>query len=242
MPVHDWKRVPAGIFHDFHHGWLWTIKGFLSQVLPSNYYALAEQTTTGRFGPDVLALNSRDFSGSTTTTATMTRPKPKPTATFVADSDEEYYRRKKKNIAVKHISDDRVVAVIEVVSPGNKSSRKNFDQFVNKAFELLEQGIHLLIIDVCPLTKRDPNGIHAAIWEFITGESYSLPETKPFTAVSYERGAIISAYVEPFGAGETLPTMPVFLEPDFFVDLDLERTYNDAFAATPMRWQDELVP
>ena len=22
MPIHDWTRVPAGIFHDFHHGWI----------------------------------------------------------------------------------------------------------------------------------------------------------------------------------------------------------------------------
>ena len=26
MPIHDWSRVDAGIFHDFHHAWIEQIK------------------------------------------------------------------------------------------------------------------------------------------------------------------------------------------------------------------------
>jgi hypothetical protein len=44
MPVHDWTGVEVGIFHDFHHEWISTIKRALNQgVLPPQYYALAEQ-------------------------------------------------------------------------------------------------------------------------------------------------------------------------------------------------------
>src|SRR5438309_823998 len=40
MPIHDWTRVEAGIFHDFHHGWIADIKRALNAgVLPPNYYA-----------------------------------------------------------------------------------------------------------------------------------------------------------------------------------------------------------
>ncbi len=28
MPVHDWTRVEAGIFHDFHHAWIEEIKRY----------------------------------------------------------------------------------------------------------------------------------------------------------------------------------------------------------------------
>lgn len=43
MPIHDWTRVAAGIFHDIHHDWIFTIKHALNQgVLPPDYYALAE--------------------------------------------------------------------------------------------------------------------------------------------------------------------------------------------------------
>jgi hypothetical protein len=44
MPIHDWTRVEAGIFHDFHHGWIEEIKRTLNAgLLPDDYYALAEQ-------------------------------------------------------------------------------------------------------------------------------------------------------------------------------------------------------
>src|SRR5437870_2329262 len=56
MPIHDWTRVNAGIFHDFHHAWIEQIKRALnSGILPEEYYALAEQHAGG-FGPDVLNL------------------------------------------------------------------------------------------------------------------------------------------------------------------------------------------
>ena len=44
MPVHDWKRVDPGIFHDFHTVWIGHIRTILnSGLLPQGYYALAEQ-------------------------------------------------------------------------------------------------------------------------------------------------------------------------------------------------------
>ena len=59
MPIHDWTRVEAGIFHDFHHGWIEEIKRALNAgLLPDDYYALAEQHAS-RFEPDVLTLQER---------------------------------------------------------------------------------------------------------------------------------------------------------------------------------------
>ena len=56
MPIHDWTRVYAGIFHDFHHEWISVIRRALnSGLLPPDYYALAEQIVSG-LGPDVLTL------------------------------------------------------------------------------------------------------------------------------------------------------------------------------------------
>src|SRR5271163_3297823 len=31
MPIHDWTRVDAGIFHDFHHSWIEEIKRALNR-------------------------------------------------------------------------------------------------------------------------------------------------------------------------------------------------------------------
>ena len=61
MPIHDWTRVIPGTFHDFHHEWISTIKRSLNAgVLPSNYYAMAEQIAGG-LGPGVLTLESVDL-------------------------------------------------------------------------------------------------------------------------------------------------------------------------------------
>ena len=44
MPVHDWTRVEAGTFHDFHHSWIEELKRALNAgLLPLAYYAQAEQ-------------------------------------------------------------------------------------------------------------------------------------------------------------------------------------------------------
>src|SRR6516225_10716498 len=45
MPVHDWTRVDAGIFHDFHTVWVGGLRSALNEgILPLGYYALVEQT------------------------------------------------------------------------------------------------------------------------------------------------------------------------------------------------------
>ncbi len=56
MPIHDWTRVDAGIFHHFHLEWIGEIARVLNAgLLPPDHYALAEQIT-GSWEPDVLTL------------------------------------------------------------------------------------------------------------------------------------------------------------------------------------------
>ena len=113
----------------------------------------------------------------------------------------EYFRRKQSHIAVRHVSGDWLVAVVEVVSPGNKASRKGLQSFVEKVAEFLERRIHLLILDLLPPTSRDPQGIHGVIWEEITGEEYEAPAGEPLTLATYESAANVRAYIEPLSAG-----------------------------------------
>ena len=63
MPVHDWTRVEDGIFHAFHLAWLSELqKAMNAGLLPSGYYALAEQVA-GSVGPDVLTLQGNGVAG-----------------------------------------------------------------------------------------------------------------------------------------------------------------------------------
>ncbi|MBW3599691.1 MAG: DUF4058 family protein, partial [Planctomycetes bacterium] len=168
MPIHDWSRVEAGIFHDFHHAWIEEIKRSLNGgLLPDRYYAMAEQQAAG-YGPDVLTLQTIEpdpepspGGGGKTTTATLVQPR----ATFIYQTDAEFYRRKKSTVVVRHVSDDRIIAMVEVVSPGNKAGSNAFRAFLDKTCDLLEHKIHLLILDLFPPTRRDPRGIHSAIWK-----------------------------------------------------------------------------
>ncbi len=236
MPMHDWTKVEAGIFHAFHHEWISEISRALNRgLLPGEFYALPEQVAAG-FGPDVLTLQADSRTapeGLGAGTALQTRPQTR----FTAETDAEFYRRKKSSVVVRHVSGDRIVAILEIVSPGNKSNRHAFQAFVDKACELLEHRIHLLLVDPFPPGRRDPNGLHAAIWEQVQDASFQLPPDQPLTVVAYECDLTTRAYIETIAVGDALPDMPLFLEPNGCVMTPLEATYCGAFDVMPARWR-----
>jgi hypothetical protein len=246
MPVHDWTRVEAGIFHHFHHRWISAIGDALNAgLLPADYYALAEQHAAG-FGPDVLTLQggrTDDADGGPTITSgnggvgVLLAP---PKLQVTAETEMDFYRRKQNTVTVRHVNGDRIVAMVEIVSPGNKNTRHGLRSFVEKAAELLDKRVHLLIIDLLPPGKRDPQGIHAAIWEYIAGEETSAPPNKPLTLAAYETALTVRAYVAPLTVGDVLTDMPLFLEPGAQVPVPLEATYQTAWNAVPRRWRSVL--
>jgi hypothetical protein len=239
MPMHDWTSVESGIYHDFHHEWISEIKRALNRgLLPDDCYALAEQVAAG-FGPDVLTLQERNSTPDTSSgTATLTHPKTK----HVVEQVRGLRQRRKSRVVVRHVSDDRIVAMIEIVSPGNKDSANAFRAFVEKASLLLDQRIHLVFLDPFPPGPRDPNGVHAAIWDDYTGDSFTLPPEQPLTFVSYESGDVLRAYIETLGVGDQLPEMPLFLAPEFYIQLPLEAMYQSAWETVPARWQRVIAP
>jgi hypothetical protein len=254
MPAHDWTRVDAGIFHDFHHAWIEEVKRILNAgLLPGDYYAMAEQRAGG-FGPDVVTLELMPQNGNGEAHAEASRGNgteqgshaglllAPPKVHLAGETDMAHYRRKQSRIAVRHIGGDAVVAMIEIVSPGNKSSDRVMRSFVEKAVELLDRGIHLLILDLYPPGPRDPQGMHGAIWDAICdpGQSYTLPPQKPLTLAAYEADLTTRAYVETFAVGDALVDMPLFLRPHAHVPVPLEQTYQSAFAAVPKRWRGVL--
>ena len=230
MPMHNWKRVPAGIFHAFHHRWITAISDRLNAgVLPEEFYALPEQQAAG-FGPDVLTLQGGDRRPDRGGLATAPlRPQTK----FMAESDKEFYVRKKSSVVVRHVSGDDIVGMIEIVSPGNKGSKQALRAFLEKVYELLEHRIHLLIVDPFPPSKRDPKGLHYAIREAIEDDPFDPPADKPLTLVSYECELTTRAYIEPVAVGDSLPDMPLFLCGDVHVNIPLEKTYMDTCTLIP---------
>jgi hypothetical protein len=147
-------------------------------------------------------------------------------------AEADSYVRKASRITVRH-RHGKVIAVIEILSPGNKGSQAEFRALVEKSAELMRQGIHLMVIDLFPPGKRDPQGIHKAIWDQFAEEELAVPADKPLTLASYDAGPDYVAYVEFVAVGDELPDMPLFLKPEIYVPAPLEATYQAAWNVFP---------
>lgn len=231
MPIHDWSRVPAGIFHHFHQDWTIELSRALNRgVLPKGLSALVEQRV-GSVEADVLTVQRPSRS---TPESGETQLLERPTAQVTRRTDRSLYARRANRIAITHHL-GRVVAVIEVVSPGNKDSRGAIGDFVEKTAAYLFRGIHVLVVDLFPPTPRDPQGIHELIWnEFGEEEKYAFPPGKDRMIVSYETGDDgLGAFLEPRAVGDALPEIPLFVGRDQHIRVPLEATYNAAWEASP---------
>lgn len=244
MPIHEWSRIPPGLYSDLHNAWTTEIRNALNGgVLPAKFYAVAEQVV-GPFGPDVLSLQATEEHPSEQvgeqsngpTSLALTRPRVR----FTAETMMDAFVSRQRTLVIRHSSDDRVIALVEIVSPGNKASRHALRSFVEKAAEALYRGYHLLILDLQPPTVRDPQGIHGAIWDEIGSGGYSAPPDKPLTLVAYEASIPKRAYIEPVAVGDVLSDMPLFLEPEAYVNVPLEATYLAAYRGVPLRWRRVL--
>ena len=89
------------------------------------------------------------------------------------------------------------------------------------------------MIDLFPPTKRDPQGIHKAIWDEFEEEDFELPADQPLVLAAYDAGPTPVAYVESIAVGEALPDMPLFLKPEIYVPTPLEATYRDKLECIP---------
>ena len=246
--VHDWTLVDAGIFHDFHTVWTVHLRTALNRILPRGYYALAEQHA-GAAVADVLTLHGDS--------APIGRDDPEPPTeggTLVAEKPPRVRQRqtlestaaaRRRSIAIRHVSGDRLIALLEIVSPANKDRLSHVQEFAKKVRSALELGVHLLVIDLFSPGRHDPRGMHGAILDLL-GRSdvvrdYSVPEEEPLTLASYAAGVPnIEIYLEHLAVGAAILDMPLFLSEERYIDAPLNVTYESAFLDVPMRWREVL--
>jgi hypothetical protein len=242
--MHDWTKARSGIYHNFHYRWVAAIMDRLNAgLLPSGYFAMAEQII-GRPETDVVTLQTssrlrriKDGSGGIAVAPV------RPSTRFVLPipPEQERYSRKANQVVIHHELGD-VVAVIEIVSPGNKDRVHSLRSFVDKAIDILQQQVNLLIIDPFPPGLHDPQGIHGVIWGEMSDKPFVLPPDKPLTLAAYQVAPIKTAYVEPIAVGDSLPNMPVFLCDDYNVSVPLEETYQTTWNVLPVEIRQLLEP
>ncbi|HWE01552.1 MAG TPA: DUF4058 family protein [Tepidisphaeraceae bacterium] len=234
MPIHDWTRVDSGTFHDFHQRWTVTLSNALNErILPPGYFAMVEQRVGGPIA-DVLTLELALPAGTTEEEpggglAVATSP---PRAQMTRRADFEVYAGRASRIMVRH-RHGKVVAVVEIVSPGNKHSSAEFRAFVEKSSDLICAGVHMMVIDLFPPTPRDPGGMASAIWNQFDNEPMELPPAKPLTISSYDAGFERAMYLSFAEVGDVLPDAPLFLRPEIYVNAPLETSYQEAWRSFP---------
>src|SRR5262245_4812083 len=246
MPLHEWTRVDAGIFHAFHVAWIPELQKVLNNgLLPKGYYALAEQHA-GRAIADVLTLHA----------PVAQEPLPRPPledtgGTAVAEAPPKLRRKqtvtptglnRRRSLAIRHVSGHRLVALVEILSPSNKDRPSAVADFAFKVVTALEHGIHVVMIDLFPPGSQDPHGMHGAILHQLNEgeEAYEVPVAEPLTLASYVANGAVEIYVEHVCVGAPLPEAPLFLRPDRYVNLPLEATYHEAYRGMPAFWRDAL--
>jgi len=202
VAVHDWTRVDAGIFHDFHNSWTTHLKEALNEgLLPTGYYALAEQKMVE-----------------------LVRPA------------KRYAQRR---VAVRHVSNHRVVALIEIISPANKDRASSVRTFVDKVHASLDVNVNLFIVDLFPPGKHDRLGMHGAIWKTLGRDRETPPADNPVCLMSYVAKMPPEVCLEWIAVGPktALPAMPLFLDQEHYVNVPLGVTYQAAYRGVPEYWR-----
>jgi hypothetical protein len=124
----------------------------------------------------------------------------------------------------------KLVAAIELVSPGNKDRAAERRAFATKCASYLYQGISVIIVDI--VTNRRAN-LHNEILRVMETDELQLPAEANLYAVAYRplqrgRGDEIDVWRSPLALGQALPTLPLGLRADLVIPVDFEATYDEA--------------
>jgi hypothetical protein len=214
----------------------------LAKILPDNFTAEPRVHLGSYFEIDVCAHeNDQDHSSPAPFTAaaggvaTATWAPPDPTLTLEADLTEQY----EYEVLIYDQSRGRqLVAAIEIVSPANKDRPENRRAFVAKCAALLQKRVSVSIVDL--VTTRNFN-LYADLLELIGHSDPSFAPTPPPTYAVTCRGRKVGGkprfetWAYPLIVGEKLPLLPIWLDGELAVSLDLEASYEEACRALRIR-------
>jgi hypothetical protein len=128
---------------------------------------------------------------------------------------------------------NRLVSALELVSPRNKDRPIARATYFNRYVSYLMEGVHLMLIDV----HRRPVGFSFADEIARTLHIAQQSALPPPMAASYRvgepaatGGRLLAIWHRPLATDEPLPMLPLPLDIDLAVTVDLEATYHRAAA------------
>ena len=228
MPVHHWPN-PRVSWKSFHHLWIARLVEYLNQeALPAGFQARPTELIVG-VEPDVLLLQDADkpeaappMKQPELAEATLTAVLPPPAEMPIVGVYSAY-------------NSSHLVAAIELVSPGNKDRPEAVQTFTEKALFLLQEGVHLMVVDVISLPHQP---IRKAILKRLEIAD-SLDESQLWIS-SYcalpgedpQPHLEVREWARNVTLGDTLPSLPLFLRSDqLWVTVDLEASYQATLQA-----------
>jgi Protein of unknown function (DUF4058) len=134
-----------------------------------------------------------------------------------------------------HVRDERdgmrLVAVVELVSPGNKDRPETRLAFASKSAAYLQRGIGLIVVDI--VTDKHFN-LHNELLPLLNLDSrFAMPDDPPLYAVAYRPthqgdANLIQGWPVALSVGVTMPLLPLWLRRFSAIPLDLEVAYEEA--------------
>jgi hypothetical protein len=232
MPLRDHFRPPLADFaswEELHGAWPGTIAFRLNTILPREYRSGVRVHVGPAIEIDVASFENDKSpkatieSGGTGTAVAWTPARPTLLLETDAPTPPEYEVR-----VYDERHGRRLVAAVEIVSPGNKDRPESREAFVSKCHARLQQDVCVAIVD--PVTERQMN-LYAELAERIGAARPAMAKV-PIYAVSC-RGIKaggrwrVEAWEHELAIGSPLPTLPLWLTDRLHVPLELEASYED---------------
>jgi hypothetical protein len=201
MPLRDHFRPPldnVASWEELHGQWPAVIVQHLGKKLPDGYVAAPRVHSGAQMEIDVSA--------------------------EVPDFDEYEVR-------IYDVQRGRtLVAAIEIVSPANKDRPEHRNAFVGKCAALLQKGVAVSIVDL--VTVRHFN-LYAAVLAFLGHTDPTLCDPPPHIYATscrwfQKEKTMLKAWSHILTIGRPLPTLPLWLNGELVVPLELEQSYEQA--------------
>lgn len=232
MPLLDHFRPPLSeerTWEGFHCAWANTIAFALNDALPPQYFAEAHVRWGGTAEIDVAAFEkfpAHHNGHGGLATAVYAPPAPTQTIPVALPWTDAVEVR-----VVRIESGPELVAAIELVSPANKDRAAHRRAFALKCAAYLQQGVAVVVVDVA---SRKAN-LHGEILQ-LAGESGAggAAPAGELSAASYrttflDEGAELQLWHEVLRVGDSLPTLPLWIDAQTALPLELDSTYEDTY-------------
>ena len=231
--------LEGDMWQEFHQTFAHQIRAQLMADLPPNYVALLEKYYALDYSgltlisaspkgiyPDVQVVKVKDAAISYEVDAPEAAPPENITPPAVELISPIPQKVPVLQVEIRETSEQRLVTVIEILSPANKYGR-GYQKYLKKRARLLKSSIHLLEIDLLRAGERIP---------LIGG---ALPPAPYYVFLSrFTRQPYTEVW--PVQLREPLPAVPVpLLPPDSDVPLSLQKAINACFEL--VRYHERLL-